>query len=42
MYKTYIISLNNPIKLIKKLPKYDLDPIWIEGVNGSKLDYNTI
>jgi len=42
MYKTYIISLHQPDKLINQLKKYELDPILIKGVNGKELDKETI
>jgi len=42
MYNTYVISLNNPTKLLNKLSNYNLNPILIEGVNGSKLTTNEI
>ena len=37
MYNAYVISLNNPINLLNQLSEYKLNPILIEGVNGSKL-----
>jgi len=37
MYDAYVISLENPKKLLNQLSKYDLNPILINGVNGSKL-----
>ena len=42
MYNTYVISLNNPTKLLNQLSNYNLNPILIEGVNGSKLTTNEI
>ena len=42
MYNAYVISLNNPTKLLNKLSNYNLNPILIEGVNGSKLSTNEI
>jgi len=37
MYKTYVISLNKPDKLLAEISNYGLDPILVEGVNGKKL-----
>lgn len=37
MYKAYVISLTEPKQLLKELPKYSINPIWVEGVNGKKL-----
>ena len=42
MYKTYVISLYQPDKLLMQLTNYGLDPILIEGIKGSKLDDKTI
>jgi len=42
MFKTYVISLCKPDKLLMQLSNYELDPILIEGVNGNKLDNKTI
>jgi len=42
MYKTYVISLYQPEKLLTQLSNYELNPILIEGINGNKLDNNTI
>jgi GR25 family glycosyltransferase involved in LPS biosynthesis len=36
-YNAYVISLNNPNKLLSKISKYNLNTILINGVNGSKL-----
>lgn len=38
----YVISLNNPIKLLNKLHKCHFKPILFKGINGQKLDHNTI
>lgn len=38
----YIISLTNPKLLIDQISEYDLNPILIKGVDGSKLDYDEI
>lgn len=37
MYNAYIISLHNPINLLNQISEYNLNPILIEGVDGSKL-----
>jgi glycosyl transferase family 25 len=42
MYKTYVISLNKPDKLLSEIRNYGLDPILIEGVNGKKLSKKEI
>jgi GR25 family glycosyltransferase involved in LPS biosynthesis len=42
MYKTYVISLNNPDKLLSEISNYGLSPILIEGVNGKKLSIKDI
>ena len=42
MYKTYVISLNKPDKLLLEISKYGLDPILVEGVNGKKLSKEEI
>lgn len=42
MYNAYIISLNNPIKLLTKISEYNLNSILVEGVNGSKLTNSEI
>ena len=34
---TYIISLENPVELIEKSKKLDLNPIIVAGVNGNQL-----
>lgn len=34
---TYIISLEYPEKLIEYTKKYNLNPIWVEGVNGTTI-----
>ena len=40
--KTYVISLNYPIKLLKKLSNYGLNPELINGVNGALLSTDEI
>jgi glycosyl transferase family 25 len=42
MYKTYVISLNKPDKLLSEIRNYGLDPILVEGVNGKKLSKKEI
>jgi len=42
MYKTYVISLNNPDKLLSEISNYGLSPILVEGVNGKKLSTEEI
>jgi len=42
MYNAYVISLNNPSTLLTKISEYNLNPILIEGVNGSKLSSKEI
>ena len=42
MYKTYVISLNKPEKLLSEIRNYGLDPILVEGVNGKKLSSEEI
>jgi len=42
MYKTYVISLNKPEKLLSEIRTYGLDPILVEGVNGRKLSSEEI
>lgn len=37
MYNAYVISLDKPTKLLNQLSEYNLNPILIEGINGSKL-----
>lgn len=37
--KTYIISLNKPTNLFKKLEAENIEPILIEAVDGNNLDY---
>jgi len=39
--KVNVISLNSPNELFKTLEKENLEPILIEAVDGSKLDYQT-
>lgn len=39
---TYIISLNNPIKLINQVYSLGLNPILVNGVNGKELSTNQI
>lgn len=40
--KAYVISLNNPIKLLKKISNYGLTPILVNGVNGQLLSNDEI
>lgn len=40
--KAYVISLNNPIKLLKKISNYGLNPILVNGVNGALLSTTEI
>ena len=42
MYDSYVISLDNPKILLDNISKYGLNPILINGVNGSKLSSNEI
>ena len=42
MYNAYVISLNNPSILLTKISEYNLNPILIEGINGSKLSNSEI
>lgn len=42
MYKTYVISLNKPEKLLSEISNFGLDPILVEGVNGKKLSKDEI
>jgi GR25 family glycosyltransferase involved in LPS biosynthesis len=42
MYKTYVISLNKPDKLLSEITNYGLSPILVEGVNGKKLSVKDI
>jgi glycosyl transferase family 25 len=42
MYKTYVISLNKPDKLLSEITNYGLSPILVEGVNGKKLSKKDI
>jgi len=42
MYDAYVISLNNPVNLLTQISEYNLNPILIEGVNGSKLTNSEI
>jgi GR25 family glycosyltransferase involved in LPS biosynthesis len=42
MYKTYVISLNKPNKLLSEITNYGLSPILVEGVNGKKLSAEEI
>jgi len=42
MYDSYIISLNNPQILINNVSGYGLNPILINGIDGSKLSSNEI
>ena len=42
MYKTYVISLNKPDKLLSEITNYGLSPILVEGVNGKKLNTEEI
>jgi GR25 family glycosyltransferase involved in LPS biosynthesis len=42
MYKTYVISLNKPDKLLSEISNYGLSPILVEGVNGKKLSTEEI
>jgi GR25 family glycosyltransferase involved in LPS biosynthesis len=42
MYNAYIISLHNPINLLNQISEYNLNPILIEGVDGSKLTNSEI
>jgi len=42
MYKTYVISLNKPDKLLGEISNFGLDPILVEGVNGKKLSKEEI
>lgn len=42
MYNAYVISLDNPSKLLNQLSNYKLNPVLINGVNGSKLTSNEI
>ena len=42
MYKTHVISLNKPDKLLSEISKFGLDPILVEGVNGKKLSKEEI
>ena len=39
---TYIISLNRPDKLIEYTRNFNLNPIWMEGVNGKKITQEEI
>jgi len=34
---TYIISLNQPDELVEYTKKYNLNPIWVKGVNGKEI-----
>ena len=38
--KAYVISLNNPTELLKKLSNYGLTPILANGINGKLLSTN--
>jgi GR25 family glycosyltransferase involved in LPS biosynthesis len=40
--KAYVISLDNPIKLLKKISNYGLTPILVNGVNGRLLSNDEI
>jgi glycosyl transferase family 25 len=40
--KAYVISLNNPIKLLNKISNYGLNPILVNGVNGQLLSNDEI
>jgi GR25 family glycosyltransferase involved in LPS biosynthesis len=39
---TYIISLDRPDKLIEYTRDFNLNPIWVEGVNGKKITKSEI
>ena len=37
MITSYIISLKKPSSLLELLPSYQLNPVWVRGINGKFL-----
>lgn len=42
MITSYIISLKKPSSLLELLPTYQLNPVWVRGVNGKFLSDNEL